>query len=191
MGVGWNWKTGMISDCYQLQENQRKNDPLTVKTPSPLSGLSVSPAGLSCGGYAPGEFSPRLAQRFPCSLSPAPAPIPRRPCKVQQGKKSHKPLRHKASRRMPKRYNFQHSRRRRWGRIKPGSWAGSSAWGYGSPGRSGRSGARGSPGAVLLPSCPAPVHAPISRNRPACQAGRRAKLIFPFRHEKRLSRYNT
>ena len=43
VGMGWvgemgreDWKMGMISDCYQLQENQRKNDPLTVKTPSPL-----------------------------------------------------------------------------------------------------------------------------------------------------------
>ena len=35
-GVKGDWKMGMISDCYQLQENQRKNDPLTVKTPSPL-----------------------------------------------------------------------------------------------------------------------------------------------------------
>lgn len=35
-GVKGDWKMGMISDCYQLQENQRKNDPLTVKTPPPL-----------------------------------------------------------------------------------------------------------------------------------------------------------
>ena len=35
-GERGDWKMGMISDCYQLQENQRKNDPLTVKTPPPL-----------------------------------------------------------------------------------------------------------------------------------------------------------
>ena len=32
-GVKGDWKMGMISDCDELQENQRKNDPLTVKTP--------------------------------------------------------------------------------------------------------------------------------------------------------------
>ena len=35
--------------------------------------------------------------------------------------------------------------------------------------------ARGSPGAVLLPSCPCSGHAPIPRSMSDCQAGRRAK----------------
>ena len=165
----------MISDCYQLQENQRKNDPLTVKTPPPPAWAARLPCWPAVRRPYARRSLAHFAQRLPCFLSPAPcpapAPIPRRPCKVQQGKNPHKPLRRKASRRMPKRYRNQHSRRRRWGRIKPGSWAGSSAWGYGSPGRSGRSGARGSPGAFLLPSC----HAPIPRSMSASQAGRRAK----------------
>ena len=50
MGVGWNWKTGMISDCYQLQENQRKNGPLAVKTPSPLHGLPSCHGGRRAAG---------------------------------------------------------------------------------------------------------------------------------------------
>ena len=54
--MGWvgemgreDWKMGMISDCYQLQENQRKNDPLTVKTPPPAL-VPLLPDGCRAAG---------------------------------------------------------------------------------------------------------------------------------------------
>ena len=65
----------MISDCYQLQENQRKNGPLTVKTPSPLHWF---PSCLvDAGRQVVGALSPAdpPAAALPSS-SPPPVTLP-------------------------------------------------------------------------------------------------------------------
>ena len=107
MGVGWNWKMGMISDCYQLQENQRKNGPLTVKTPPPCTGSP--PAWWMQGGRWWAHCLRLILRRCTPFLRPSLCHASRRPCEFQQGKKPSKPLRRKASRQMLKRYKFQHS----------------------------------------------------------------------------------
>lgn len=50
MGVGWDWKMGMISDCDELQKNQAQNDPLTVKTPPPPALVPLLPGGYRAAG---------------------------------------------------------------------------------------------------------------------------------------------
>ena len=144
-----DWKMGMISDCYQLQENQRKNDPLTVKTPSPPCTGSP-PAWWMQGGRLRAHCL-RLILRRRRSLPPA-LPLSRFPLgEFKQGAKPRKALRVNGSRRMPKRYNFQHSRMRRWG-----------AGGAGGRDQAGREdGATGSPGASRPPALlPYSGHAP-------------------------------
>lgn len=184
---------GMISDCYQLQENQRKNDPLTVETPPPPAGADRLPCWPAVRRTYPRRSLAPFAQRLPFHLSPAlapaPATIPRRPCEVQQGKKPRKPLRRKASWRMPKRYRNQHSRRRRLGECgrdmseimrRP---CGRFPWSKSCRGFSWR----------FASSCPPDLLRPCTQTRsmPACQAGRRVKTAFPIRYRKRMSRNNT
>lgn len=106
-GMGWgNWEMGMISDCYQLQENQRKNGPLAVKTPSPPCTGSP-PAGWAQGGRWRAHCL-RLILRRRRSLPPAPLPCFPIRGRSQAGRKSRKALRVNGSGRMPKRYKFQH-----------------------------------------------------------------------------------
>lgn len=50
MGVGWNWKTGMISDYDELQKNQTQNGPLTVKTPPLPALVPLLPGGCRAAG---------------------------------------------------------------------------------------------------------------------------------------------
>ena len=110
-GVKGDWKMGMISDCYQLQENQRKNGPLTVKTPPPCTG---SPPAWWMQGGRWWAHCLRLLLRRRRSLPPA-LPLPCFPLRgrSQAGRKSRKALRVNGSGRMLKRYKFQHSLRRR------------------------------------------------------------------------------
>lgn len=62
----------MNSDCYQLQENQRKNDPLTVKTPPPCLGCPSPLLASLAENIPPANHPPPLRQRFPCSPCPCP-----------------------------------------------------------------------------------------------------------------------
>ena len=65
----------MISDCYQLQENQRKNDPLTVKTPPPCTGSP--PATADAGRQVAGTLSPADPPAAALSSSgPPPVTLP-------------------------------------------------------------------------------------------------------------------
>lgn len=69
--MGWDWKTGMISDCDELQKNQAQNDPLTVKTPPPCTG---SPPAWWIQGGRWRAHCLRLILRRRRSLPPAPMP---------------------------------------------------------------------------------------------------------------------
>ena len=185
----------MISDCYQLQENQRKNGPLTVKTPPPLHWF---PSCLvDAGRQVVGALSPAdpPAAALPSS-SPPPVTLPagRSPAGQEapqtlaaQGfpanaEKVQKPA-FTAAKMGQDQAGIMGRIKRRAAKFPPVE-----------VGEVGEGVARGSSGAVLLPSCPAPAMHPNAQQGqplPACQAGRRAKLIFPFRYRKRLSRNNT
>lgn len=86
---------------------------------------------------------------------------------------------------MLKRYKFQHSHGEGvalYGRDQAQG---------GEVGEVGEGVARGSPGAVLLPSCPTPAMHQYRAACPTVKQGEGQKLVFPFRYRKRLSRYNT
>ena len=191
--MGWvgemgreDWKMGMISDCDELQKNQAQNDPLTVKTPSPLHWF---PSCLvDAGRQVAGALSPAdpPAAALPSS-GPPPAMLPAMGSNSSRAQvpQSLAPQGFLANAEKVQIPAFTRAKVRQ---IDRGSRAGSRAGRRSFPpvevgevGEVGEDVARGSPGAVLLSSCPAPVHAPISRNMPACQAGRRAKAVFPFR----------
>lgn len=85
---------------------------------------------------------------------------------------------------MPKRYRNQHSRRRRRGRIKPGSWAGS---------RAGRRSFLRSKWAkvgqgVSLPSCPPALLRPYTQTRSPCTS---SCMIVQGAGQAVLSRFDT
>lgn len=66
---------GMISDCYQLQENQRKNGPLAVKTPSPPAGADRLPCWPAVRRTYPRRSLAPLRSVSP-STYPPPSPLP-------------------------------------------------------------------------------------------------------------------
>ena len=185
---------GMISDCYQLQENQRKNGPLAVKTPPPPA-LSVR---LPCWpavrrihprrSLAPSRAAPHLLT-CPPALCLAPVPTPAARAKSSGARSPVNPCGARLPGECRKGTNSSiHGCEdgAQVGAICLRSCAGHAGV---SPGRS-----RAEGSSALLPSCPTPAMHPNAQQGqplPACQAGRRAKLIFPFRYRKRLSRYNT
>lgn len=169
---------GMISDCYQLQENQRKNGPLAVKTPSPPA-LSIR---LPCWP-AVRRIRPRRSLSPSRAASPYHLPRPM-PCPCTNFPPS---VRSPAGQEVPQTLAAQGSPAnaekvqipaltegqtgRRWCR-----WAGSCAGHAGvSPGRSR---ARGSPW-CFSPSCPPALLRPCTQTRSmSCcliEQGRRAK----------------
>ena len=105
-------------------------------------------------------------------MSPAaPAPAPAPAWAAPWGEKPRKALRVNGSGRMPKRYRNQHSRRRRWGRIKPGSWPGSSAGRRSFPRSKWAKWAKVWQGAPLVPSSCPPALLPCSGHAPKRAAG--------------------
>ena len=105
-------------------------------------------------------------------MSPAaPAPAPAPAWAAPWGEKPRKALRVNGSGRMPKRYRNQHSRRRRWGRIKPGSWPGSSAGRRSFPRSKWAKWAKVWQGAPLVPSSCPPAFLPCSGHAPKRAAG--------------------
>ena len=89
MRVKGDWKMGMISDCYQLQENQRKNDPLTVKTPSPLHWF---PSCLvDAGRQVVGALSPADPPAASLPSSGPPAMLPDTGAKSSRARSPAKP----------------------------------------------------------------------------------------------------
>ena len=181
MGVGWNWKTGMISDCDELQENQRKNGPLTVKTPSPPCTGSP-PAWRMQGGVWLAHFL-RLILRRRRSLPPA-LPLSRLPLRgrSQAGRKAPQSLARQRLRANAEKVQKPAFTAAKVGQDQAGIMGRIKRRAAKFPpvevGEVGEGVARGSPGAVLLPSCPAPAMHPNAQQGqplPACQAGRRAK----------------
>ena len=192
MGSGWevkgvkgDWKMGMISDCYQLQENQRKNDPLTVKTPSPLHWF---PSCLvDAGRQVAGALSP--ADPPAASLPSSGPPLLCFPLwgRIQAGPKVPQSLAAQGFRanaeKVQKPAFTAATAWRRWCR-----WAGSCRpriWGKGFP---------WCHPPALLPSCPTPAMHPNAqpvRVLLSDRAGRRSGGAFPFRYRKRMSRNNT
>lgn len=196
--MGWDWKTGMISDCYQLQENQRKNDPLAVKTPSPLHWF---PSCLvDAGRQVVGALSPAdpPAAALPSS-GPPPVTLPAG--RIQAGCKAPQSLARQRLRANAEKVQFPAFTAAKMGR-RWCPWAGSNR-----PRRCGK----GFPWClcpfspspllilcapallILLPSCPAPAthqNAQPVRVLLPDRAGRRSGGAFPFRYRKRLSRNN-
>ena len=194
MGGGGNWKTGMISDCYQLQENQRKNGPLAVKTPPPPAWAARLPCWPAVRRPYPRRSLAPSRAALPLLTIPRPMPcpvqLPAARANSSRARSPANPCGIRLPEQMLKRYRNQHSRRRRRGPLWPRSSAGRRSF----PRSKWAKWAKVWQGAPLVPSsCPPALLRPCTQTRsmPACQAGRRAKLIFPFRHEKRLSRNNT
>lgn len=168
---------GMISDCDELQKNRAQNDPLTVKTPPPPARVPLLPGGRRAAGGGRTVSGGSSGGGAPL-LRPSTCHASRYGGEVQQGKKPRKALRVNGSWRMPKRYKFQHS---------PGEgvalYGRDQAQGgeVGEVGEVGEGVARGSPGAVLLPSCPAPAMLPNAQPVRVLlhdRAGRRVWGVF-------------
>ena len=184
---------GMISDCYQLQENQRKNGHLAVKTPSPLHWF---PSCLvDAGRQVAGALSPAdpPAAALPSS-GPPPAMLPAMGsnssrAQVPQTLAAQCFLANAEKVQIPA---FTRRRRGECGRDMSGIMC-RAAWlplvevvqmsGKGFP--------------WCMPStCFSSSLRPCTQTRSRGSSslvmqGEGRKVIFPFRYRKRLSRYNT
>lgn len=66
----------MISDCYQLQENQRKNGPLAVKTPPPPAWAARLPCWPAVRRPYPRRSLAPSRAALPLLTIPRPMPCP-------------------------------------------------------------------------------------------------------------------
>lgn len=190
---------GMISDCYQLQENQRKNDHLAVKTPPPPAGADRLPCWPAVRRTYPRRSLAPLRSVSPSTYPPPlPLPLPQFPAVRAKSSRARSPAKPCASTAPGE------CRKGTISSIHGGEGRAVACRDHGqdqaqggevSPGRSGRSGRSGRRWGKWFPwcfssSCPPAMH----QYRAACptvKQGEGQKLVFPFRYRKRLSRYNT